>query len=158
MSLTVILQNDLDAKEIPKLAQFQTWANAVFNNIENHVPEGVVEFCIRIVDENESAELNKNFRQKPGPTNVLSFSRDPEDEDDQSLGDIAICAPRVVEEANEEGIPVSNHWAHLTIHGILHLLGFDHIDEEDAIEMESLEVMILKTLNIPNPYIEDNDY
>ena len=86
---------------------------------------------------------------------MLSFSNEPEFKlEEGSLGDIAICAELVALEAKEQDIPLEHHWAHLTVHGILHLLGFDHMDDKDADEMESLEIKILHSLNIDNPYQE----
>jgi len=116
---------------------------------------------IRIVDEAESAELNLHYRHKPGPTNVLSFPFEwPEglDEDEGGeatlLGDLVICAPVVEREALEQHKQLADHWAHMIIHGLLHLLGYDHIEESDAEEMETKEIAILKKLHIENPYIE----
>ena len=156
--ITVIIQNDLKIPKTPTLEQFQTWVNAIFQSIDDRIPENVNEVCIRIVDKNESAELNKRFRKKQEPTNILSFPNESDEHiDNHSLGDIAICAELVESESNEQGIPITHHWAHLTIHGVLHLLGYDHIEEKEAIEMENLEIRILKTLKIKNPYQEPFD-
>jgi probable rRNA maturation factor len=116
---------------------------------------------IRIVDEQESAELNHRYRHKEGPTNVLSFPFTwPEDLDDPRdgeailLGDLVICAPVVEREALDQHKLLSDHWAHMIIHGLLHLLGYDHIEEPEAEEMETKEIAILKKLQIGNPYLE----
>lgn len=116
---------------------------------------------IRIVDEQESAELNEYYRHKQGPTNVLSFPFEwpeglavAEDEEGVLLGDLVICAPVVEREAVEQHKQLADHWAHMIIHGLLHLLGYDHIKENEAEEMEAKEIAILNKLQIENPYIE----
>lgn len=116
---------------------------------------------VRIVDEPESAELNLQYRHKQGPTNVLSFPFEwPEGLDEAEngeailLGDLVICAPVVEREALEQQKPLLDHWAHMIIHGLLHLLGYDHIEEQDAEEMETTEIAILNKLQIENPYLE----
>jgi probable rRNA maturation factor len=99
------------------------------------------------------AQLNQHYRGKPGPTNVLSFPADlPESLQLPLLGDIVICAPVVAREAVEQGKPAAAHWAHMAVHGALHLLGYDHICETEATEMEDLETAILATLGFPCPY------
>ncbi|GAI58718.1 unnamed protein product, partial [marine sediment metagenome] len=119
---------------IPSYTEFELWANTA---LHNHNEEA--ELCIRIVDENESAALNYKYRHKNKPTNVLSFPCDlPPDIPINYIGDIIICAPIV----NKEDLT----WAHITIHGILHLLGYDHIQEQDAVIMENLERTMLQTL------------
>ena len=111
------------------------------------------ELCLRLVGAEEMAQLNQHYRGKPGPTNVLSFPADlPESLQLPLLGDIVICAPVVAREAVEQGKPAAAHWAHMTVHGALHLLGYDHICEAEATEMEDLETAILATLGFPCPY------
>jgi probable rRNA maturation factor len=112
------------------------------------------ELTIRLVDEPEGRELNRTWRQKDYATNVLSFPADVPDEllDIPLLGDLVICVPVVEHEAAEQGKTLSAHWAHLVIHGCLHLLGYDHIDDEEAEEMESLERQLLAELGHPDPY------
>ena len=106
-----------------------------------------------VVDAAESQHLNLTYRGKDKPTNVLSFPADlPDFVESTHLGDLAICAEVVVHEAREQGKPVMNHWAHMTIHGCLHLLGYDHIKDDEAALMEDLEVKLLAALNIPDPY------
>jgi probable rRNA maturation factor len=115
---------------------------------------------IRIVGEHESAELNEQYRHKQGPTNVLSFPFEwPEGLDiaageEALLGDLVICAPVVEKEALEQHKRLSDHWAHMIIHGLLHLLGYDHIEEDEAEAMETKEIAVLNKLHIQNPYIE----
>lgn len=115
------------------------------------------EVSIRIVDNAEMIELNTQYRQQHKTTNVLSFPTDfPEELNIPLLGDIVICAEVVNQEAIEQQKTTEAHWAHMTIHGTLHLLGYDHIDESDAIEMETLETSLLLALHYPAPYhLED---
>lgn len=111
------------------------------------------EVSLRIVDRDEMQMLNNRYRGKNGPTNVLSFPVDfPEDLTLPMLGDVVICAPVVYEEARKQHKTPAAHWDHLLVHGILHLLGFDHEDDIAAREMEALEVQALATLGWPNPY------
>ncbi|WP_217476193.1 rRNA maturation RNase YbeY [Stutzerimonas stutzeri] len=112
------------------------------------------ELTIRLVDEAEGRELNRTWRQKDYATNVLSFPADVPDDllDIPLLGDLVICVPVVEREAAEQGKPVHAHWAHLVIHGCLHLLGYDHIDDEEAEEMEGLERQLLAELGHADPY------
>ncbi len=108
---------------------------------------------VRIVDEAEGHDLNRRWRGRDDATNVLSFPADlPKDAGLKFLGDIVLCAPLIEREAREQGKPLEWHWAHLVIHGILHLRGFDHMTAEQAIEMESREIELLRTLNIADPY------
>jgi len=112
------------------------------------------EVSLRIVDEAEIAALNARFRQRPGPTNVLSFPFDPPPGVPLTfLGDVVICAPVVVREAREQGKTEEAHWAHLIVHGVLHLRGFDHLTPEDAERMEARERAILAELGFPDPYL-----
>nr|WP_250646443.1 rRNA maturation RNase YbeY [Pseudomonas oligotrophica] len=114
------------------------------------------ELTIRVVDEAEGRELNRTWRHKDYATNVLSFPAEvPEGIlDIPLLGDLVICAPVVAREAAEQGKPLEAHWAHLVIHGCLHLLGYDHIEDEEAEEMEALERELLAELGHPDPYAE----
>lgn len=116
--------------------------------------EGASELVIRVVDANESQELNKTFRGKDYPTNVLSFPADIQfPEGPTILGDIAICLPVVKREADEQSKRFDQHFAHMVVHGCLHLLGYDHEDEHDADQMEAKEIGILENLGYPNPYL-----
>jgi len=114
------------------------------------------ELTIRLVDEEEGRELNHTWRHKDYATNVLSFPADVPDEllDIPLLGDLVICVPVVEREATEQGKALPAHWAHLVIHGCLHLLGYDHIDDDEAEEMESLERQLLAELGHPDPYAD----
>ncbi|WP_415846209.1 rRNA maturation RNase YbeY [Stutzerimonas zhaodongensis] len=120
------------------------------------------ELTIRLVDEPEGRELNRTWRQKDYATNVLSFPADLPDGPDgvplldiPLLGDLVICVPVVEREAAEQGKPLSAHWAHLVIHGCLHLLGYDHIDDDEAQEMEDLERQLLAELGHADPYADE---
>lgn len=153
MTVTVDLQIAYDG-QVPDLALFQKWAEAALQ-------EDVAEDCelsIRLVDVAESAELNQTYRAKTGPTNVLSFPFDsPIPMEPILLGDLVICVPVVEKEALEQAKQAEHHWAHLVVHGCLHLLGYDHIENEQAEEMEAFEIEILQTLAIDNPYLEQGE-
>lgn len=134
----------------PSEQQIQQWVDTALADV-NHDTEIVV----RIVDESESTELNEQYRHKQGPTNILSFPVEiPEGIDLNLLGDLVVCAPVLEQEAQQQGKPLAHHWAHIIIHGVLHLLGYDHLDDEQAEEMESKEIALLQKLNIPNPYTQ----
>jgi len=138
--------------EYPKEQQFQHWMDSVLIDQTQDS-----EVLIRLVDVAESAELNQQYRHKTGPTNILSFPFEaPEGIAMDLLGDLVICAPLIAEEARQQNKQLDQHWAHITIHGILHLLGYDHIEDQDAEEMEALEIKILHKLNIVNPYQEES--
>lgn len=148
VSIELELQIATNAKTLPHPAQIREWVSlTLYNRVETG------ELTIRLVDEVESAELNLQYRNKPGPTNVLSFPYDPEPGiADRFLGDIVICAPVVEKEAIEQNKAILAHWAHMVIHGTLHLLGFSHEFDKEAAEMESLETELLLRLNFPPPY------
>ena len=110
------------------------------------------EVCVRICDADESAQLNNAYRGKNKPTNVLSFPADMDLPQAQVLGDLAICWPVVCAEAQAQQKSLQHHLNHLFVHGLLHLLGFDHEDDTEAKAMESLEIRILQRLHIANPY------
>jgi len=146
----VDLQVVSEQQGLPTAAQFQEWVEAALSGYNQ-----AAELTIRLVDELEGAELNEQYRKKSGPTNVLSFPFEaPEGVELALLGDLVICAPVVSREAQEQSKELLQHWTHLVVHGVLHLLGFDHIEEAEAVEMESLEIKILKGLGISDPYKE----
>lgn len=131
----------------PAAADFDRWVRATLAALE-HPP---AELCIRVVDEREGASLNQSYRHKQGATNVLSFAT-PQGVD--ALGDLVLCAPLVMAEAQQQGKPVEHHWAHLCVHGVLHLCGHDHQNDADAEAMEALERKVLAALAIPDPYAQ----
>ena len=151
---TLDVQQALEAEGLPAPGQLLAWVEAALET-ENQGSELV----IRLVDEAESAELNETYRGKAGPTNVLSFPFEmpPEVEELHLLGDLVICAPVVRREALAQGKPELAHWAHLVVHGTLHLQGYDHQTEAEAAEMEGLERQILARLGYPDPYHEEAD-
>jgi len=148
------VQTIFESDDQPDQEQLQNWVNAALTGF-NHDTEIV----IRIVDEPESAQLNTQYRHKQGPTNILSFPFEaPPNIKLDLLGDLVVCAPVLKKEALEQQKQLSDHWAHIIVHGVLHLLGYDHIDEAEAELMENKEIAILNTLNIENPYLIKNHY
>ena len=148
VQLTVDVQYAVSADGIPGIASIRQW-------VLQALPTGqaAAELTIRIVDEAEITSLNMQYRGKDGATNVLSFPYEPmEGVDTELLGDVVICAPVVASEAIAQGKPLEAHWAHLVIHGVLHLLGYDHKQQHDALRMESAETELLADLGYQNPY------
>lgn len=143
---------------LPSLEQVTRWADLCLQarrfNPELALPEYTEpSLAIRLVDEDESQALNHQYRHKNAPTNVLSFPCDlPPEVELDLLGDLVICAPVVAREAQEQGKSAEAHWAHMVVHGCLHLLGFDHIEDAEARVMENLETAILQALDFPPPY------
>lgn len=137
---------------IPDRKQVRRWATAALSGTRD-----TAELSVRIVGEAECAELNQRYRHKQGFTNVLSFPADlPPELGLPLLGDLVICAPVVEREAAEQHKPVEAHWAHMLVHGCLHLIGYDHIEDNDADIMETLETRILTSLGFSPPYQQDD--
>lgn len=136
---------------LPTEEQIVQWATDAVQ------PEGnEVEMTVRIVDEAESHELNLTYRGKDRPTNVLSFPFEcPDEVELPLLGDLVICRQVVEREAAEQEKPLMAHWAHMVVHGSLHLLGYDHIEDDEAEEMESLETQIMQGLGFADPYLAE---
>ena len=152
MSIELEIQRLVEDPNIPADDQIEGWVRAALSD------EGDVMVNLRIVDEAEGWALNKQWRGRDSATNVLSFPADvPSGDGVRVLGDVVICAPVVVREAVEHGKPLMHHWAHLLVHGLLHLLGYDHIDGKHAEVMEAREVEILASLGIPDPYEAQNE-
>lgn len=148
MTHIIDVQLAVDRAAIPAKEQLALWANAALQDVDT--PS---ELTIRIVDETEAAQLNEKWRKKIGPTNVLSFPAHVAEEiQPRLLGDIVICAAVVAREAAQQDKLLNAHWAHMVIHGTLHLLGYDHTEVQQSETMESLEINILNKLNIGNPY------
>ena len=148
MNLELEIQPVTELERLPTQEEFIRWVREAL--IE---PNESVEMVIRLVDEPESRQLNRDYRGKDRPTNVLSFPFEaPPQVASPLLGDLVICAPVVVREAQEQGKTELAHWAHLVIHGVLHLQGYDHQSDSEADEMEGLERSILQRLHFPDPY------
>lgn len=140
---------DINEDQLPSNKNIEQWVRAILEKQTQ-----AAQLTIRIVNEDESAKLNETYRHKQGATNVLSFSYDgPELQEPPLLGDIVICAPLVIAEAHQQHKDVMAHWAHLVIHGVLHLRGYDHQTDEQACDMESLEKETMEKLGFDNPYI-----
>ena len=156
MNHRIHVQRATIGEDLPADRDFRCWAAAALSDCV-----APVEISIRIVGERESAELNQRYRGKKGPTNVLSFGADlppaladrlGADEVPLPLGDLVICAPVVLRESQAQSKHSEDHWAHMVIHGVLHLLGHDHQTDDQAAEMEALEVRVLRSLGVGNPY------
>lgn len=146
--IELYLQNDAGLASVPNEKQLINWVKAALQK-----DYAQLEQVVRVVDEQEIRDLNKHFRNKDASTNILSFPTEPHEFlDYDCLGDLVICPTVVEREAKEQSKPLDNHWAHLIIHGMLHLQGYDHVVEADAEEMEALEIKILQALSIANPY------
>lgn len=141
--------DNASGEEAPEPPSIRHWICAALGEQK---PEA--EISVRIVSASESGELNLRYRGKEGPTNVLSFPADiPDFVESSLLGDIVICAAIVRREAAEQHKTLDAHWAHILVHGTLHLLGHDHIEEAEAEAMEALETTILGKINFPPPYL-----
>ena len=147
--------NDKPARYVPTETLLIDWITLALGKAGYKKQNAIV--SLRIVDEEEIKDLNKKYRNIDKSTNVLSFPYEALPEVDINLlGDIIICAAVVESEALEQSKTVEQHWAHMIIHGVLHLLGYDHIEDQQAVEMETLEIDILSNLGIPDPYGELN--
>jgi len=147
----IIIQLLVDKEQAPSPALLRKWARAVLGDQK----QKDTEVTIRIVDRDEMTTLNKTYRKKKGPTNVLSFPADIPKElkgEFPILGDIVICADVVNQEAQTQAKPERSHWAHIVVHGMYHLLGYDHQTDKEAEHMEKLETKTLKKLGFGNPY------
>lgn len=143
MTHKINIQNLPDKKTLPTRAQMRAWARLALKNWPTDT-----ELTLRLVNEEEIQTLNKSFRKKNTPTNVLSF---PMEEPDY-LGDIVLCEKVIAREAKEQKKKPIAHWAHMVIHSVLHLQGYDHMKVKDAQKMEALEIALLDQLKFPNPY------
>lgn len=160
MDIQLNIQLATECEHFPDEKQVKKWIISALEHVELSLTSPSL--TVRVVSMEESEQLNSDFRGKNQPTNVLSFPFEPPEGIDFSqtdqfldeyLGDLAICAKLVEKEANNQLKLVESHWAHLIIHGTLHLLGFDHIDEDQANKMEALEIAILASCGFSNPYI-----
>ncbi|HSH73220.1 MAG TPA: rRNA maturation RNase YbeY [Methylophilaceae bacterium] len=144
--LALAVQYASDQKDLPSEADFRRWAR--------HALRIDTEIALRIVDEDEGRSLNRDYRGKDYATNVLTF---PLTEEPHLMGDIILCAPVVAKEALEQNKPLHAHYAHLTVHGVLHLHGYDHETEPQAELMELLETQIVTKLGYADPYLYENN-
>ena len=151
-ALEVDIQRATDASGQPDDESLRRWAGLALRDKPGH------ELTIRLVDDDESRSLNHEYRGKDYPTNVLSFPSDlPPELNIPLLGDLVICVPVVLREAAEQNKTPDAHWAHMVIHGCLHLLGYDHMEGAEAEEMENLERHLLAELGIADPYLSTNE-
>ncbi len=151
MVLAVEVQVATDPDAIPATADLERWARAAWQDAASDA-----EVVVRVTDEAESRQLNRDFRGKDTPTNVLSFPYEPLPEIALNhVGDLVLCAAVVQREAQEQGKTAAAHWAHMVVHGMLHLQGYDHQTDTEAEEMERLETRILQGLGYPAPYVDD---
>ena len=150
LDLQIAVEND---KDLPTYEDILLWLDSTLAKFK---PQA--EVTVRVVDEPESQELNHDYRGKDKPTNVLSFPFEaPPGIDIDLLGDLVICKQVVEREAIEQNKPLISHWAHMVVHGCLHLLGYDHIEDQEAEEMESLETEIMKSMGYSDPYIIEKE-
>lgn len=156
MDLFVDLQLATESHQsLPPLAMIEKWIKAAVIMGSESLHEEL-ELTVRIVDTEESQQLNKQYRQKDKPTNVLSFPfQNPPGITLPLLGDLVICKEVVENEAIEQNKNLTAHWAHMLIHGTLHLLGYDHIIEQEAIDMEAMETALLMKLGFADPYLSE---
>lgn len=151
VTIEMSVSENIDPEEgdIPDAASVQLWADQACFSDDRLIAS------VRVVSRDEMRELNHTWRGKNRPTNVLSFPmQSPEDVGLKMLGDLALCAAVINTEARQQHKPAQAHWAHMVVHGMLHLQGYDHIDETQAEAMEALEVRILHQLDFDNPYLE----
>lgn len=149
MKIKINIQRAITIPEIPTDRKIRKWVKTALNDRGKDT-----ELTVRIVDIDEGTQLNRRWRKARGPTNVLSFpAEDVEQFVPGLLGDIVICAPVVNNESKQQNKPVEAHWAHMVIHGVLHLLGHEHDNSEDAEKMESIEIALLESLGFRNPYL-----
>ena len=147
-----------NSEGLPTLEQFTYWVETALAFEAQTEDFTETEMTIRIVDEEEHQTLNREYRGTAYPTNVLSFPFEvPEGIELPLLGDLVICRQVMEREAKEQQISLASHWAHLAVHGTLHLLGYDHIEEAEAEEMEGLETQIMQKLGFEDPYLSEKE-
>ena len=153
-SVHLDLQQIVTSDTIPDKTAIESWIKTALLEESQNSLHGEYELTVRIVDKDEIQTLNKTYRHQDKPTNVLSFPFEaPPQIQLPLLGDLVICHDVVVDEAHQQQKTIAQHWAHIVIHGVLHLKGYDHIDDSDADIMEALEIQILDKLDICNPYL-----
>ena len=148
MAIILDIQSASSSEDAPDEESIKRWVSAVIGS-----KEGDTELSVRIVDEPEGKKLNETYRGATGPTNVLSFPFDEKTPEPLPLiGDVVVCAPVVAREAQQQNKDLTAHWAHMIIHGVLHLLGYDHQNDSEAAIMETLETEIMQKLGFAPPY------
>lgn len=154
MAIELDLQIAVESEQgLPSADEFQRWLDKTIIPFQQNA-----ELTIRIVDEEESQQLNRDYRGKDKPTNVLSFPFEaPPGVEMDLLGDMIICRQVVEKEAIEQSKPLIAHWAHMVVHGSLHLLGYDHIEDDEAEEMEALETKIMLDMGFDDPYLVEKE-
>jgi len=165
VTVDVELQNPCDFQSLPSEEDINTWCSAALQTQyikQKKLPEsGGVTIVVRVVDDEEGLALNQTYRQKPSTTNILSFPYELPEEllaipelqvQPAHLGDLVVCDSVVNQEAEEQNKTLQQHWAHLIVHGVLHLQGYDHIEDDEAEQMEALEIETLDKLGFKNPY------
>ena len=154
MTDSVNIQLADGSAKTPDVQQIRSWVSAVFTALER----SPLALTIRVVGEEEMAELNRRYRGRNQPTNVLSFPIEPlPDMCTDLLGDIVVCGPVVDREATIQHKPLIGHWAHMVVHGLLHLFGYDHENDQKATAMETLEKSVLERLGYSDPYHGEHD-
>lgn len=147
VEIELSVSEGVDEAILPSEEKIQQWAQASYQSNDAAV------ISMQIVASDEMQELNKNYRGKDKPTNVLSFPMEmPADIGINILGDLALCVEVIEQEAEQQGKSSEAHWAHMVVHGVLHLQGYDHVEDEEAEIMEAQEIEIMKGLGFDNPY------
>ena len=154
-ALAVDVQIADENPDVPPVSDIEHWVTRAFDAASTSFPSGA-EVSVRVVDTEEMQALNRDYRSKDTATNVLSFPAGElaglPDDAPRTLGDIVVCAAIVAEEAEAQGKTCTDHWAHMLVHGLLHLLGYDHGSDAEAIEMEGLEIQVLASGGVGDPY------
>ncbi len=159
LNVSLTVADALDHTELPELNSIVMWISHTLQALPTYDDSVQYEVSVSVVDESSIQSLNRDYRDKNKPTNVLSFPSgmpvltDPDSgEKHHALGDVVVCHSIIVAEASIQGKAIEHHWAHMVVHSVLHLCGHDHSEQEQAQVMEALEVKLLHTLSIPNPY------
>ncbi len=149
--LGLAVQYQIPAPQLPRW-RLRGWVRRALNGAASQMPElRGLQLTLRLVDAEEGRQLNRDYRERDYATNVLTFEYG-QDPDGIRHGDVVLCLPVMAREAQEQGKPEAHHTAHLVVHGVLHALGYDHLEADDAQRMETLETRILAHMGIPNPY------
>lgn len=153
INLQLALSSDIEEYWQPSESDFQHWTNLFTKYVELPFLNDAAEVSIHISNQQQSQQLNHDYRSRDKPTNVLSF---PYADEPDLLGDLIMCAQVIDNEAQQQNKTRQAHWTHMTLHGLLHLAGYDHQTDQQAEIMEGLEIQLLNKLSLPNPYIDDS--